>query len=259
MEAGNDFFNTDGQRVAASPTTRRRLPAPITGATLLSGAAGHQLAEYEFRDRRHHHRQRHGRSRLWRQAPAGNQLNVTDNIQTLLTKIDSITGTSTPSTISGGVISAAHRRRREPDGHQFEHSPLLRRSALAPAVTAAEPPLRVGTSPLGTATTLVNGLRPIRSPGTPAIPARDRPAPRRPLGSTCPPTCSTARGQRAGHSLAASNDSRFRRGQHNRLSPVSALAGRGAQRTRRAEPCVASGATTSGGHSVGSWQRRRSR
>ncbi len=35
----------------------------------------------------------------------GNQLNVTDNVGTLLAKIDSITGTATPSTITGGAIT----------------------------------------------------------------------------------------------------------------------------------------------------------
>jgi len=35
----------------------------------------------------------------------GNQLNITDNISTLLAKIDSITGTAIPSTISGGAIT----------------------------------------------------------------------------------------------------------------------------------------------------------
>ena len=35
----------------------------------------------------------------------GNQLNVTDSISTLLSKIDSITGTATPSTISAGAIT----------------------------------------------------------------------------------------------------------------------------------------------------------
>ena len=35
----------------------------------------------------------------------GNQLNVTDDIATLLAKIDSITGTAIPSSISGGVIT----------------------------------------------------------------------------------------------------------------------------------------------------------
>jgi flagellar hook protein FlgE len=36
---------------------------------------------------------------------AGNQLNVTDNLTTLLAKIDSITGTAIPSSISGGAIT----------------------------------------------------------------------------------------------------------------------------------------------------------
>ena len=35
----------------------------------------------------------------------GNQLNITDSIQTLLNKIDSITGTAIPSTISAGSIT----------------------------------------------------------------------------------------------------------------------------------------------------------
>ena len=35
----------------------------------------------------------------------GNQLNVTDNIQTLLAKIDSITGAGTASAITGGAIT----------------------------------------------------------------------------------------------------------------------------------------------------------
>jgi flagellar hook protein FlgE len=35
----------------------------------------------------------------------GNQLNITDSIATLLTKIDSITGTAIPSSISGGAIT----------------------------------------------------------------------------------------------------------------------------------------------------------
>ena len=37
--------------------------------------------------------------------PNANQVRVTDSVQTLLTKIDALTGATTPSTISGGVIS----------------------------------------------------------------------------------------------------------------------------------------------------------
>src|SRR5256885_17198705 len=35
----------------------------------------------------------------------GNQLNITDNITTMLAKIDSITGTANPSTVAGGAIT----------------------------------------------------------------------------------------------------------------------------------------------------------
>lgn len=38
-------------------------------------------------------------------ATGPNQINVTDNISTLLSKIDALTGATTPSTISGGVIT----------------------------------------------------------------------------------------------------------------------------------------------------------
>jgi hypothetical protein len=86
----------------------------------------------------------------------GNQLNVTDSIQTLLSKIDQITGTSTPSTVHGGVITI----------HTDDASSLSITSSNAAAfgalgfsgtVTAATPPLRVSGSPLGSATSLVNG------------------------------------------------------------------------------------------------------
>ena len=79
-------------------------PAPITGATLLSGAAGTDSLATSFAA---------GDTITVNGTPitfvaagaTGNQLNVTDSVQTLLSKIDSITGTTTPSTISGGVIS----------------------------------------------------------------------------------------------------------------------------------------------------------
>ena len=86
----------------------------------------------------------------------GNQLNVTDSVQTLLSKIDSITGTSTPSTVCGGVITL----------HTDDAASLSVTSSNAAAfaalgfggtVTATQPPLRVGGAPLGSATSLVNG------------------------------------------------------------------------------------------------------
>jgi len=75
-----------------------------TGATLLSGLAGSDSISANFLA---------GDILTVNGTPitfvnsgaAGNQLNVTDSISTLLAKIDSITGTAIPSTISGGAIT----------------------------------------------------------------------------------------------------------------------------------------------------------
>ena len=78
--------------------------APNTGATTLSGVAGSDSIGTNFAA---------GDTITVNGTPVtfvasgavGNQLNITDNVSTLLAKIDSITGTSTPSTISGGAIT----------------------------------------------------------------------------------------------------------------------------------------------------------
>jgi len=38
-------------------------------------------------------------------ASGANQINVTDNITTLLSKVDALSGATTPSTVSGGQIT----------------------------------------------------------------------------------------------------------------------------------------------------------
>src|SRR5712672_1326876 len=78
--------------------------APNTGATQLSGLAGSDSIGTNFAA---------GDTitvngtvvTFVASGAVGNQLNVTDNISTLLSKIDSITGTAVPSTISGGSIT----------------------------------------------------------------------------------------------------------------------------------------------------------
>src|SRR5206468_1207270 len=87
----------------------------------------------------------------------GNQLNVTDSIQTLMSKIDSITGTSKPSTIHGGSITI---NTDDAASLSISTSNTVAMSALGFAsqpITATQPPLRVGSSPASSATTLVNG------------------------------------------------------------------------------------------------------
>jgi hypothetical protein len=86
----------------------------------------------------------------------GNQLNVTDNVQTLLAKIDSITGTSTPSTVSGGVVSL-HTDNAASLSVSSSNTAAFAALGFSTTATATVPPLRVGGSPLGSATSLVSG------------------------------------------------------------------------------------------------------
>lgn len=82
---------------------------------------------------------------------------MTDSIQMLMSKIDQITGTSKPSTIHGGVITintddAATLNISSPNA-----AALTSLGFPSSPITATQPPLRVGSSPASSATTLVNG------------------------------------------------------------------------------------------------------
>jgi hypothetical protein len=153
IEAGNDFFNTTG--TATGAVVNNKLAAPITGATLLSGAAATDSLTADFAP---------GDTITVNGTPitfvasgaTGNQLNVTDSVQTLLSKIDSITGSSTPSTISGGVI-ALHTDNAASLTVTSSNAAAFAALGFGATATATVPPLRVGSVPFGTATSLVNG------------------------------------------------------------------------------------------------------
>jgi hypothetical protein len=155
IEAGNDFFNTTGTATGIVVNNKAIPAAPITGATLLSGAAATNSLTTNFGV---------GDTITVNGTPitfvasgaAGNQLNVTDSVQTLLAKIDSITGTSIPSTVSGGVIRL-HTDNAASLTVTSSNSPAFLALGFAPSVTAAVPPLRVGSIPFSTATSLVSG------------------------------------------------------------------------------------------------------
>ena len=158
VEAGDNFFNTDGTATGAVRQNQvLPTPGPITGATALSGAAGSDSLTSSFAANDTITVNGQTITFVASGATGNNQINVTDNVQTLLKKIDALTGTSTPSTISGGVITL----------HTDNASTLSVTSSNATAfaalgfttspVTAAQPPLRVSGSPLGSATSLVNG------------------------------------------------------------------------------------------------------
>jgi flagellar hook-associated protein 3 FlgL len=155
VAAGNDFFGSVGSATGSVANNQAATPAPITGATLLSGTAGTDSLSSSFAP---------GDTITVNGTPitfvasgaTGNELNVTDSVQTLLSKIDSITGTSTPSTVSGGVVTL-----NNDNGANLtvtsSNSAALASLGLGSGVTATVPPLRVGGSPLGSATSLVSG------------------------------------------------------------------------------------------------------
>jgi flagellar hook-associated protein 3 FlgL len=130
-------------------------PASISGTTLLSGGASTNSLATNFTA---------GDSITVNGTPitfvasgaVGNQLNITDNVTTLLAKIDSLTGTTTPSTISGGAIAL-----RSDKGASLtvtsSNAAAFAALGLGASAPTSVPPFRVGGSPLGTATTLVSG------------------------------------------------------------------------------------------------------
>jgi flagellar hook-associated protein 3 FlgL len=155
VEAGHNFFDPAGTATGSVVNNKAAPPAPITDATALSGLANTNSLSTNFAA---------GDTITVNGTPitfvasgaTGNQLNVTDSVQTLLSKIDSITGTSTPSTISGGVITL-HTDNAASLSVTSSNTAAFAALGFGPTVTAAQPPLRVSGSPLSSATSLVNG------------------------------------------------------------------------------------------------------
>jgi flagellin-like hook-associated protein FlgL len=153
LAASDNFFNTDS--TATGSVANNKLGAAITGATALSGAAGTDSLTTSFAA---------GETITVNGTPitfvasgaTGNQLNVTDSVQTLLAKIDSITGTSTPSMVSGGVITL-HTDNAASLNVTSSNAAAFGALGFGATVTAIQPPLRVGGPPLNAATTLVSG------------------------------------------------------------------------------------------------------
>ncbi len=156
IAAGNDFFSPAGTATGSVVNNKAAIPAPITGATLLSGAASTDSLTTNFAAGDTITVNGTPITFVASGATGNNQLNVTDSIQTLLTKIDSITGTSTPSTISGGVI-ALHTDNAATLTVTSSNSAAFAALGFGVTATATLPPLRVSGSPLSAATSLVSG------------------------------------------------------------------------------------------------------
>jgi hypothetical protein len=156
VAAGDNFFNTASVATGSVVKNQATPQAAITGATALSGGAGTDSLNPGFAA---------GDTITVNGTPitfvasgaTGNEVNVTDSVQTLLSKIDSITGTSTPSTIDGGAIEI---HTDDAASLSITSTPSTALTALGfsgSSVTAPQPPLRVSGSPLSSATSLVNG------------------------------------------------------------------------------------------------------
>ncbi|WP_315765729.1 MULTISPECIES: flagellar protein [unclassified Bradyrhizobium] len=152
VAAGNNFFS-DG--VATGTAVNNKAAAPITGATLLSGAAATNSIATNFASG--DTITVNGTTLTFVASGAtGNQLNVTDSVQTLLSKIDQITGTKTASTVSGGAITI---RTNDAPNLSISSSNAAAFQALGFSGTVtASSPLRVSGTPLGTATSLAPGV-----------------------------------------------------------------------------------------------------
>jgi flagellar hook-associated protein 3 FlgL len=156
VAAGNDFFNSAGTATGSVVNNKAAVPAPITGATLLSGVAGTDSLTTNFAAGDTITVNGTPISFVASGATGNNQINVTDSVQTLLTKIDAITGTTTPSTIHGGVI-ALHTDNAATLTVTSSNSTAFAALGFPATVTATQPPLRVSGSPLSAATSQVSG------------------------------------------------------------------------------------------------------
>jgi hypothetical protein len=155
IAASNNFFSPSATIAGSAVNNQAAPPAPITGATLLSGVAPSDSVAPSFAP---------GDTITINGTPitfvasgaTGNQLNVTDSVQTLLAKIDSISGTKTPSTVNGGAITlhGGDGQNLTVTSSNAAASTALGISATANATPA---PLRVNGPPFATASNLIGG------------------------------------------------------------------------------------------------------
>ncbi len=156
VAAGDNFFNTASSVAGTVVNNKAATPAPITGATLLSGAASTDSIASNFATGDTITVNGQTITFVASGASGNNQINIGDSVQTLLSKIDALSGTSKASTVSGGAITL---RTDNAAGFSVTSSNAAAFAALgfSGTVTAPTPPLRVSGTPLGSATSLVNG------------------------------------------------------------------------------------------------------
>jgi flagellar hook-associated protein 3 FlgL len=155
IAASNNFFTPSATIAGVAINNKDLVAAPITGSTLLSGAVPSDSLGTDFAV---------GDTITVNGTPitfvasgaTGNQLNITDSVDTLLKKVDSISGATNSSTISGGAITL-----HGGDGASLtvtsSNTAAFASLGFGPSVTANPAPLRVGGPSFSTASALVAG------------------------------------------------------------------------------------------------------
>lgn len=155
IAASKDFFNPSASIGGTAVNNQDVVPAPITGNTALSGLAGTDSLTASFAA---------GDTitvngttiDFVASGATGNQLNVTDSVQTLLAKIDQITGTKNASTVGGGTITL-HGADGQTLSVTSSNAAAFAALGFGPTVSANPAPLRVAGPPFSTATALIGG------------------------------------------------------------------------------------------------------
>jgi flagellar hook-associated protein 3 FlgL len=167
IAATSDFFGSAGAATGTVVDNQAATAAPITSATLLSGAAGTDSLTSGFApgDTITVNGQtiQFYNSSTSPPTAAGNAANTTyldlatATVGNLLSTVDSITGTSTPSTVSGGVVTLQSNNGAPLTVTSSDTAAFAALGFSGGTTTATTPPLRVSGSPLGSATSLVSG------------------------------------------------------------------------------------------------------
>ncbi len=153
VAAGNNFFNATA--VVGNPASQVSPAAPVTGNTALSGAASSLSTGFNAGDTITVNGQT---ITFVASGASGNgQINVTDNVQTLLTKIDALTGTSTPSTVTNGIVTINGNSGSPSLTVSSSNAAAFAALGLPASGTATAGPLRVSGASLATATSLTSG------------------------------------------------------------------------------------------------------
>ena len=152
VAAGNNFFNTT---TVVGNSVNSQAAAPITGATTLSGAGNALTSAFATGDTITVNGQTI--TFVASGASGNNQVNVTDTVQQLLTKIDALTGTSTPSTVTNGIVTINGNSGSPSLTVTSSNTAAFAALGLPASGKATAGPLRVSGTPLATATSLTSG------------------------------------------------------------------------------------------------------